>query len=184
MSSDLLPTDLLPAMFDTERLLLRRPVRDDGDDLYPIYADISVVRWLNWPVYTDKNRLNTDIARYEDRWNEGVEYYWVIEHKESSTVIGSIACGVSGADADIGFMLGSNFQGQGYATEAALALLTELRSVVEISRVVALVATGNDASMAVLEKIGMQYRGVAPDFMVCPNLSVQPRDALIYSLDC
>jgi RimJ/RimL family protein N-acetyltransferase len=174
----------LPDALDTERLLLRRPAWGDGDALYAVYSDVSVVRWLSWPVYTDKNKLIADIAQYKDRWNDGVEYYWVIEHKKSSTVIGSIACGVNGADADIGFMIGADHQCQGYATEAAQALLDQLKLVDEISRVVALVAAGNEASMAVLKKIGMHYRGVASRFMVCPNISDEPRDALIYSLDC
>lgn len=179
-----MPSDLLPDELDTERLLLRRPVQSDGAGLYGIYSDISVVRWLSWPVYTDSDKLVADIAQYDERWSKGEEYYWVIELKNTSLVIGSIACGVSGTDADIGFMLGADHQGQGYATEAAQAIVTTLKAVDRINRIVALVANGNDASEAVLKKIGLRYRGVAPDFMVCPNISEQPRDALIYSLDC
>ena len=108
----------------------------------------------------------------------------MIELTATSSVVGSIAVGVSGNDADIGFMLSAGCQGQGYATEAARGLLDVLTASDRIDRVVALTAVGNDASVAVLEKVGMQCRGVAPGFMICPNISDQPRDAFIYSIDC
>jgi len=174
----------LPDELSTDRLLLRRPVKADFADLFGIYSDIKVAHWLNWLVYSNRELLAKDIQRYDELWKSGEEYYWVIELCDASSVIGSIACGVSGADADIGFMLHTDYHGNGYATEAAARLLQELKTTGGIDRVVALSAVGNDASFAVLERIGMQRRGVAPSFMVCPNISDEARDAMIYSLDC
>lgn len=168
----------------TDRLLLRRPVKADFTELYAIYSDVLVAHWLNWPAYTDIDKFTEDIERYKDLWNSGQEYYWVIELTATSTVIGNIVSRINGNDADIGFMLNPQHHGQGYATEAAKILLNELISAEKINRVVALTAVGNDASAAVLKKIGMQQRGVAENFMTCPNISDQPRDALIFSVDC
>ena len=102
----------------TDRLTLRRPLTSDITALYAIYSDVLVAHWLNWPAYTDRDRLAEDIERYEDLWSSGKEYYWVIELTATSSVIGSIACGINGSDADIGFMLNPQNQGKVYATEA------------------------------------------------------------------
>jgi len=177
-------TAFLPEQLCGDRVLLRRPSTADIDDLFSIYSDTSVAHWLTWPVYTDKDKLAEDVEHYEERWHRGEEYYWVIELTETSSVVGSIACGISGKDADIGFMVNADFQGHGYATEAARRLLDALTSSDKIDRVVALSAVGNVGSVAVLERIGMQHRGIAPAFVVCPNISDQPRDAIIYSIDC
>ncbi len=177
-------TEFLPEVLASDRLLLRRPVSTDLVALYDIYSDSSVAHWLDWPVYTDSVQLAGDIERYKELWNRGEEYYWVIELAETSSVIGSIACGIKGTDADFGFMLSTKHQRQGYATEAARRLLAELVSCGSIDRVVAVAAVGNDASIAVLERAGMQRKGIAPEFMVCPNISDQPQDVLIFSIDC
>lgn len=179
MQSVFLPEELV-----SDRLRLRRPASTDLPALYDIYSDKSVAQWLNWPVYTDRDAFAKDIERYEALWKRGEEYYWVIELSASSSVIGSIACGIKETDADIGFMLSTNYRGQGYATEAARRLLNELISSDKIQRVVALTAVENDASIAVLGRAGMQKKGVAPEFLVCPNMSDKARDALIFSIDC
>jgi len=174
----------LPERLTSDRLLLRRPLTKDHAELFGFYSDRVVARWLNWPVYTDKAKFVKNIERYNDLWNIGEEFYWVIELTATSSIVGSIACGVSGSDADIGFMLDKAHQGHGYATEAARTLLDALTASDRIDRVVALTAVGNEASVAVLEKVGMKNRGVATAFMVCPNISDKPCDALIYAIDC
>lgn len=175
-------TCLLPADIDTSRLRLRRPEPRDLADLYAVYSDPDVARWLNWRVYTDEPTLWADIEKLTAQWQEGTEYYWVIEC--DGVVIGSIACGVNGKDADIGFMLGTRYSGHGYATEAASEVLRLISGCGRIERIVALAAVENTASIAVLEKLAMQRKGIAAAFMTCPNVSDEPVDAVIYAFDC
>jgi RimJ/RimL family protein N-acetyltransferase len=58
---------------------------------------------------------------------------------------------------DIGYALLPQFRGKGLAFEAASAVMTYGREVLGLGRIVAITAPGNDASIRVLEKLGMRY---------------------------
>lgn len=59
-------------------------------------------------------------------------------------------------DVDIGYALLPEFWGEGYALEAAQATLHHAVRRFGLARVVAVVSAGNDASIRVLEKLGMK----------------------------
>jgi RimJ/RimL family protein N-acetyltransferase len=75
------------------------------------------------------------------------------------TVIGDLACHLheSGRIAEIGYTLRTEFQGHGYASEAAGALADHLLATTEVHRIEASLDPVNAASMRVLEAIGMTF---------------------------
>jgi RimJ/RimL family protein N-acetyltransferase len=58
---------------------------------------------------------------------------------------------------EIGWQLGREFWGQGYAPEGAQAFLDYAWSPLGLPEVVAITHTGNTPSRRVMEKLGMQY---------------------------
>ena len=60
-------------------------------------------------------------------------------------------------DVDIGFALLPEYCGQGYALEAASAVLTYAREVFALQRIVAITDPDNFASIKVLEKLGLRF---------------------------
>jgi RimJ/RimL family protein N-acetyltransferase len=63
------------------------------------------------------------------------------------------------ADVDIGFAFLARYGGQGYAAEAAAAVLRWGQQTLGLRRIVAIVAPGNERSLRLLAKIGMQDEG-------------------------
>lgn len=61
-------------------------------------------------------------------------------------------------DPDIGFAFLSRHWGNGYAVEAAAAVLDHGRRLLELPRILAITSPDNWASIAVLEKIGFKFR--------------------------
>lgn len=59
---------------------------------------------------------------------------------------------------DIGFAFLAEFTGQGYAFEAATAVLQHARSTLNLNPIVAITAPDNDRSIRLLEKLGLQFR--------------------------
>ncbi|MFD5539207.1 GNAT family N-acetyltransferase [Streptomyces sp. NPDC127079] len=76
---------------------------------------------------------------------------------------------------EIGWRLGRPHWGKGYATAAALLTLERLRAA-GVPRVVAMVRPGNERSVAVTRRLGMEAAGSYPH----PRL---PEDALCFRLD-
>ncbi len=63
-------------------------------------------------------------------------------------------------DVDLGFALLPEFWGQGYAREAAAAVMAYGRRELGLSRILAIIARTNDASRRVLERLGFGFEGV------------------------
>jgi ribosomal-protein-alanine N-acetyltransferase len=63
-------------------------------------------------------------------------------------------------DVDVGFAFLPKFWSMGYATESALAVLEYGRVRIGLKRIVGITSPGNQASIRVLEKIGMKYEGL------------------------
>jgi RimJ/RimL family protein N-acetyltransferase len=63
-------------------------------------------------------------------------------------------------DVDIGFAYLERYWGQGYALEAAQAVMDFGWNTGGLKRIVAITATHNEASMRLLEKLGMRFEGV------------------------
>jgi RimJ/RimL family protein N-acetyltransferase len=73
-------------------------------------------------------------------------------------------CGIRGTphkswEAEIGYELDSRYWGQGYATEAAQALLTFGFNELHLHRIWAYCIADNVGSARVLQKIGMRFEG-------------------------
>jgi RimJ/RimL family protein N-acetyltransferase len=61
------------------------------------------------------------------------------------------------ADADVGFAFLPEFWSKGYAAESASAVLEHGRRALHLKRIVAIAAPDNEASIAVLERIGLVF---------------------------
>jgi RimJ/RimL family protein N-acetyltransferase len=83
-----------------------------------------------------------------------------VDLKEISSPIGM--CGLlkreSLEDVDIGFAFLERYWGNGYAFEAACAVIEYGRTALRIERIVGITAPGNHAAIALLEKLGLKFQ--------------------------
>jgi RimJ/RimL family protein N-acetyltransferase len=154
-----------PAMIvlETSRLRLRHLTFDDAAFMLTLLNDPSFhanigdrgVRTLD-----DARRFLQagHVASYE---RNGYGHY-LVELKRDDTPIGT--CGLIKRDfigeIDLGFAYLPAYWSQGYATEAATAVMDYGRNTLGIQRIVAVVSPGNTGSIRVLEKLGLKYAGL------------------------
>ena len=74
------------------------------------------------------------------------------------------------------------YQGKGYMTEAARAIIHWAFQQPTIYRVYATTGVDNIASQRVMEKAGMQREGLLRKYIVHPNISDEPRDSYMYAI--
>ena len=150
-------------VIETERLLLRRLSDDDAEFIVDLLNQPSFLRYIG-----DKEvRNNADAVRYiqsgpiasYERFGFGLN---LVEVKKTGVSIG--ICGLlkrdSLPDIDIGFAFLPDFWSQGFASEAASAVMTYGREVLGLKRIVAITSLDNDASIRLLEKIGLRFEGM------------------------
>jgi RimJ/RimL family protein N-acetyltransferase len=80
--------------------------------------------------------------------------------RQDGRLVGVVGAEVRGADeVEIGYWVGSAFQGRGFAVEAVAAIVTALRRTAPDWRIVAECRPENKASWRVLEKLGFRPAG-------------------------
>jgi len=148
---------------ETQRLMLRKFILNDADDMYGNWAnDDEVTKHLTWPTHTDvevtKKVLNQWIIEYEDDTN----YQWGIELKENKEVIGSIGVVNSNNSIDsieLGYCIGRKYWNHGITCEALAALIKFFFEEVEVKRIEARHDSNNPNSGKVMMKCGLKYEG-------------------------
>ncbi|MEV6250914.1 MULTISPECIES: GNAT family N-acetyltransferase [Streptomyces] len=145
----------------TPRLILRRWSDDDLVPLAEINADPEVMRWIGDGSVRDLEQTAEDIERYEEEWDEEGFGLFAVELIASGELIGFAGLSVPEflpevmPDVEIGWRLGRPFWGQGYASEAAHAVLEFALQDRGLDRVVAITHISNQASENVIGKLGM-----------------------------
>jgi ribosomal-protein-alanine N-acetyltransferase len=146
-------------IIETERLAIRSFRESDTAAYAAIVADPEVTRFLGdgSPHSCQQARdYVTDCIRSEAE--EGLARYAVIL-KKTGELIG--CCGFKQAEGyiDFGWRYARRAWGNGYATEAAAAVLDHGVNTLKLSGIVVESAVENVGSVRVVEKIGMQLEG-------------------------
>jgi RimJ/RimL family protein N-acetyltransferase len=151
----------------TPRLVLRQWRPSDRAPFAAMNADPQVMAWF-------PARLT---AAESDALAEAIEGHhaargfglWAVDIPGAAPFAGYVGLSVPGFTApftpcvEIGWRLAAAYWGQGYATEAARAVLAHAWDVVGLDEVVSFTTAGNDRSRAVMARIGMRYEP-ASDF--------------------
>lgn len=146
----------------TARLNLREFVDSDFQAVYAYSSDPRVTRYLFFGPRDEQSTadyLEGLLASQRERPRTRFEL--AVEEITSGRVIG--ACDLSFIEhhvVDLGYMLGIDVWGRGYATEIALALVDAAFYDLRAERVISTVDVNNGASIRVLEKIGMRWEAV------------------------
>ncbi|MDF3290634.1 GNAT family N-acetyltransferase [Streptomyces silvisoli] len=145
----------------TPRLLLRRWHDDDIAFMAEINADPQVMRWIGDGSVRDFDSTAEAVERWEEEWDEEGFGLFAVELLASGELAGFVGLSVPEflpevlPAVEIGWRLGRQFWGQGYASEAACAVLEFALRDRGLDRVISIARVGNDASENVMRKLGM-----------------------------
>ena len=150
-------------VLETERLTLRRVTDADAEFILNLLNQPSFLRYIG-----DKGVRNTEdairyiqtgpVASYQ-RFGFGL---YLVELKETRLPIGM--CGLlkrdTLPDVDMGFALLPDYWSNGYAYEAASAVMKYGRDAFGLRRIVAITSLENNASIKLLERLGLAFEGL------------------------
>lgn len=155
--------DLHDVRLETPRLVLREKRDDDVAAILRWASDAEVVRLVQWgPNDEAMTRAYLEVAKRAREAEPRVDFELGITLRGADELVG--ACGLrivshASAHGDLGYTLRRDLWGQGYATEAARALVDFGVDVLHLHRIWATCHVDNAASARVLEKIGMRREG-------------------------
>ncbi len=148
----------------TDRLILRSFVEEDLQRFSEYRSDPEVARYQSWntPYSLEQAKyLYTEMGKTEPG-TPGEWYQIAVVRNDHPGIIGDCGFEIKKYDrqqAEIGFSFSPQFQKQGYATEAVRGLLDYLFSSFNLHRVIAICDAENQASVRLLERLGMRREG-------------------------
>mgnify|MGYP004481224829 FL=1 len=150
---------------ETERLLLRKTIKEDIDELFYIELNPNVRRYLGTHkvgTSLNDNRNYFDFSKYDN-----LDFYrWSIVEKDTNKLLGCIYLNVHDEKAriyGIDYFLREDSWNKGYATEASKCILNFAFEKLNVNRIESSGAKSNPGTLKVMEHIGLKYEGVRKD---------------------
>jgi RimJ/RimL family protein N-acetyltransferase len=142
----------------TSRLLIRRFLPADADDLHEYLSDPRVYR------FEPGDPLDRELANQRAADMAASPDFWAVELRGVGKVIGQLYLKQIEPAAlltcELGYILHPSHQRQGYGSEAAAALVRQAFTAGGMHRVVAQCNPKNSASWKLLENIGFRREGL------------------------
>ncbi len=164
----------MTAIIETERLILRTWKKEDGTPYFQINQDPKVIEFLRGPLTMEQ--VNDFIPAVNIHQDKRGYTLWAACLKETSELMGFIGLNYTDWEShftpavEVGWRLGSQYWGNGYATEGAKASLEYGFKKCGLKKIVSFTVPANVRSLRVMEKIGLK-RDVNGDF-AHPKLAV------------
>lgn len=147
-------------ILETDRLVVRQwDEQGDLEDALAIYGDAATMRFIPCGAL-DRDQTQRLLSRMREREENHGFGLWAVVLKADGRVIGE--CGVTyipdyDRDVEIAWIFNRAYHGNGYATEAARAVMRFALKDLRLSVLYALIARENRPSIAVANRLGMHY---------------------------
>jgi len=145
---------------ESPRLLIRDLQRDDWMDVHAYASNPEVTKYMLWgPNSEADTKAYMEEQLEQQQAAERSHYELGVILKDTNTFIGGCSIYPQGSNAEIGYCFNPDFHGNGYATEAAHALLRLGFETLHMHRIYATCRPANIASANVMRRIGMKQEG-------------------------
>ncbi len=147
----------------SERLILRPFTLEDARKVRELagHPDIAATT-LTVPHPYSLDMAEKWISQHADLWAQGKDFIFAIVLLEENILIGCISLTVNHQHGrgELGYWIGTDYWGQGYATEAAQAIIQFGLFGLGLNRIFASHLLFNPASGKVMEKAGLRREGI------------------------
>lgn len=170
-----------PESFKSPRLTFEAVRVSDAPAIFEGFArHPGAMRFMNMPIARAVADAEAFAVKLEQGWRDGTGFAWALRDRSSGEFVGSIELRLNPPTAGFGYVVCEALWGRGYATEAARAVADWCMDRPGIERLWATCHKDNTASLRVLEKAGLIYRGVLKNWEARPQLGETAGDSLAY----
>ena len=144
----------------TERLVLRKMLPKDAEDMHEYAQEPLVTNFLLWEPHVSIKFTQSYLKFIQTQYAAASFFDWAVTLADSGKMI--VTCGFASIDTDndaveIGYVINPEYWGKGYATEALSRMLSFGFGVLGMHRIYVRIMSGNLASERVAKKCGMRH---------------------------
>ncbi|WP_338447984.1 GNAT family protein [Niallia oryzisoli] len=153
----------MKSQLQLERIKLVQSEREHAPALFKFWSDPMVTRYMNIETFTTVEEAITMIDLLNKFAAKKQANRYTIITMKNDEIIGS--CGFNyfdydNAKAEVGYDLGKEYWGRGFASEVVMTLLRYGFQELHLNRIEAKVAPKNERSIKLLERLGFSYEGL------------------------
>lgn len=162
-------------LFSTDRLVVRKFIADDYNDLAEILTDAEVTYFEPYETFTREACVQEAI-----NFSNSDEFYAVVL---DGKVIGKIYFSDREYGSyEIGYTFNKAYQGKGYASESIQGMMKYAFSTLGVRRIFAQIDTRNSKSIRLVERIGMRKEAEHRELFPRKGEQNVYNDFLVYAL--
>ena len=144
----------------TDRLILRKLLPSDADDMFEYSQNPIVTQFLLWEPHVNRKFTHSYLKFIQSQYASERFFDWAVTLSDTGKMIGT--CGFTMIDTDndgaeLGYVINPDFWGKGYATEALHRVMSFGFGVLGLHRIYVRIMAGNLASEKVAKKCGMRH---------------------------
>lgn len=147
-------------ILETNRCVIRELTLDDLDALFELYGDGEIDKYTD-PLYPYEEEKEFQRAYIENMYRYFGYGLWLVFSKETGELIGRAGLEHreyhEEIELELGYIIGTKYQGQGLATEICEAILEYAKENTGFERINTLIEEGNIASKKLSEKLGFSH---------------------------
>ncbi len=166
----------------TARLLIRPLTEADTPAFFALFADPVAARYLSAPPMTDIAQAAEKLARIMAHYITGDVLQLAVARREDGCLLGTVTLHQihrQNRRAELGYMLGSAWWGQGYMHEALVAFVSHAFDAMQFHRLEADIDPRNENSAKSLARLGFTREGLLRErWIVAGEVS----DSAVYGL--
>ena len=151
-------------VIESERLILRQLTPEDAPDFFACQSEPEAFRYAGRSeepsLESARHMLNILFQRHQEQ----TMLSWAIVLKENQRLSGRFQIeewSDENHGAAVGYLLGKQYWGKGYASEALRAVIAYLFEQTTVNRIDTFACAENVASIRVMKKAGMRFEGLA-----------------------
>ncbi len=148
-------------VIETKRCFLREMAMKDLDDLYRLYKDPEITKYMEG-LYEDRKKEEEYTKAYINNMYHFYGYgMWLVVEKRTGVILGR--AGLNNLDIhgtpelEMGYMIGKEYQNQGYATEVCEGILQFAKEATEYKTLNCLIQKENVKSVHMMEKLDFTW---------------------------
>jgi ribosomal-protein-alanine N-acetyltransferase len=169
-------------VLETQLLILRELTEFDAKVSFSILSNPQVTRYYGRETIESLDEAKEFLHYFKQKFYEKRGFRWGIEIKETKQLIGTIGLDAwvpKQRRAEIGYEIHPEYWKKGYATEAALKIISFGFDSLELIRIGAIIFPENEPSNKLLNKLGFQSEGILRSYIYQNGVS---NDVYVYSI--
>ncbi|MBN1971528.1 MAG: GNAT family N-acetyltransferase [Candidatus Delongbacteria bacterium] len=153
---------------ETERTILVEIKEDCSKDLFEIYGNDEVMKYMQSKTLVKLDDMKEKIRNWQEMFRTGKGYRWAIKLKDSGKIIGTIALhywDFKNSRIELGADINPFYQGRGLASEVTKKVIAYGFENLKVHRMELRCDPRNIASIKIAEKLGFVFEGTLRDYV-------------------